>query len=166
MKILVKLGIFVVWLIAGFNSAVAQQFGTSVPMTDKGVATYYVAGEIAGYGTVEFMVDTGSGYMTINEQTLFALLERGQAEYVSLLEAVLADGKHTQVPVYTLSGINIGGQCWVNNVEAAVFPGNTRQILGLSALKTVSPFIFSFDPPELILSHCGGMQQTKLQFEQ
>ena len=167
MKLSVKLGIFFSVLIAGLSSSAgAEQFETKVPMRDKGVATYYVSGEIDGYGTVEFMVDTGSGYMTINEQTLLALLERNQAVYVRLLEAVLADGKRTQVPVYTLSRINIGGQCWVHNVEAAVFPGKTRQILGLSALKTVSPFIFSFDPPELILSHCGAVQQTKLELEQ
>lgn len=163
MKNLMQWGILGVCLIAGLDSALAQQFDTSVPMKDKGVATYYVAGEIAGHGTAEFMVDTGSGYMTINEQTLISLLERGEAEYVKLLEAVLADGQRTQVPVYSLSAVNIGGQCWVNNVEAAVFPGETRQILGLSALKTVSPFIFSFDPPELILSHCGTAHQTSHQ---
>lgn len=163
MKRLMQAGVFVVCSISGFNSALAKQFDTSVPMTDKGIATYYVAGEIAGYGTAEFMVDTGSGYMTINEQTLMSLLARGEAEYVKLLEAVLADGQRTQVPVYSLSAVNIGGQCWVNNVEAAVFPGETRQILGLSALKTVSPFIFSFDPPELILSHCGTVHQTSNQ---
>lgn len=153
----------VVGMIAGSCTVLAKQFDTSVPMTDKGIATYYVAGEIPGSGTAEFMVDTGSGYMTINEQTLISLLKRGEAEYLRLMDAVLADGQRTQVPVYSLSAVNIGGQCWVSNVEAAVFPGETRQILGLSALKTVSPFIFSFDPPELILSHCGTTHQTRSQ---
>jgi hypothetical protein len=42
-------------------------------------------------------------------------------------------------------------------VEAAVFPGKTRQILGLSALKKAAPFIFSMDPPNLVLSNCTGV---------
>jgi predicted aspartyl protease len=138
------------------TSVSAQQFQTTVPMRDRGAATYYVPSEITGVGAVELMVDTGSGYMTINQQTLTTLLNRGEALYVRQLEAMLADGKRTVVPVYSLSAINIGGNCWLKNVEAAVFPGKTRQILGLSALKKASPFIFSFDPPQLVLSYCTG----------
>ena len=33
-----------------------------------------------------------------------------------------------------------------------MFPGKTRQILGLSALRQAAPFIFSLNPPELVLS--------------
>jgi hypothetical protein len=51
--------------------------------------------------------------------------------------------------------MSIGGQCDLKNIEVAVFPGKTRQILGLSALRQASPFIFSINPPELILSNCS-----------
>ena len=52
--------------------------------------------------------------------------------------------------------MNIGGQCPLEDIEVAVFPGNTRQILGLSTLRQASPFIFSMDPPQLVLSNCIG----------
>jgi len=58
------------------------------------------------------------------------------------------------VPVYVIRSLTIGENCRLRNVEAAVFPGATRQILGLSALKKAAPFTFSFDPPHLTLSNC------------
>lgn len=138
------------------DSALAQRFGTAVPMSARDAATYYVRGEISGIGGVDFMVDTGSGYTTINEETLRVLLLREQARYVNNLEAVLADGQRLQVPVYSLRSVTIGDRCTIENVEAAVLPGKTRLILGLSALRKAGPIIFSFDPPELVLSDCAA----------
>jgi hypothetical protein len=65
-----------------------------------------------------------------------------------------------RVQVYRLSAINIGGQCWLRDVDAAVFPGKTRQILGLSALRKTSPFMFSMEPPELSLSNCKASLES------
>jgi predicted aspartyl protease len=101
------------------------------------------------------MVDTGSGYLTINEGTLQALKRKDKARYVRKLQGVLANGSEMVVPVYTIGSVNIGGNCWLHDVEAAVFPGDARQILGLSALRKAAPFIFSVDPPSLVLSHCA-----------
>lgn len=122
-------------------------------MHDKGLATYYVHAQVADLGVSEFMVDTGSGYLTINEQTLSALQERRQAQYVKELRAVLANGTEMVIPVYAIGQLRIG-DCTIRNVEAAVFPARTRQILGLSALNKAAPFTFSVDPPELVLSNC------------
>ena len=44
----------------------------------------------------------------------------------------------------------------LDEVEAAVFAGTTRQILGLSGLRKVAPFVVSVDPPSLVLSNCGS----------
>jgi len=138
----------------GSNIASVSKSVTSVAMKSHGAATYYVEGEILGAGPVDMMVDTGSGYSTINEHTLSILKKNGKASYKKDLIGILANGKKMQVEVYTLSAINIGGSCWLRNVDAAVFPGKTRQILGLSALGKTSPFTFSMDPPELLLSNC------------
>lgn len=51
-------------------SAIAGQFGTTVEMEAKNGATFYVPGLITGLGAVDWMVETGSGYMTINEEIL------------------------------------------------------------------------------------------------
>lgn len=136
------------------GTASAAEFDSDIPMRDKGAATYYVGGEIHGVGPVDFMVDTGSGFMTINEETLALLMRSGDATYSRDLTGILADGTTKRVPVYRLTQIRIGEACTLRDVEAAVFPGKTRQILGLSALRQAAPFIFSMNPPKLVLSHC------------
>jgi predicted aspartyl protease len=151
---------FVAMFLAIALPAAGGQFDTSVPMRDKGASTYYVNGQLEGVGQVEFMVDTGSGYLTINEETLEVLKRENRARYVKELRGVLANGSKMIVPVYSVSGINIGGGCWLRNVEAAVFPGRTRMILGLSALTKAAPFIFSVNPPQLKLSNCSAMPTT------
>ena len=146
------------WLAAGLalvsNPAPGGDLNVTVPMHDKGKSTYYVNAQIADLGASEFMVDTGSGYLTINEQTLIALQARKQAKYLKELRAILANGTEFVIPVYTIDRLRIG-RCTLRDVEAAVFPGRTRQILGLSALNKAAPFTFSIDPPELILSNCA-----------
>lgn len=132
----------------------SAQFGTSVPMNKKGTATYYVPVEFDGVAGNELMVDTGSDYVTINEATLDALKERGKVDYVKQVGGTMADGTDVIVPIYRIANLNIGCCCIVHDVEAAVFTGTERQILGLSALKKVAPFALSVDPAHLILSDC------------
>lgn len=135
-------------------SAYAGQFGTTIEMQAKNGTTYYVSGLITGLGAIDWMVDTGSGYMTINEEILASLKVNGQARFVRQLRGRLADGSELEVPVYSIDAISIGDACWLRDVEVAVFPGNTRPILGLNVLQRTAPFIFSFEPPQLMLSHC------------
>jgi hypothetical protein len=90
----------------------------------------------------------------------------GEAQYLRELTGILANGTEMQVPVYRLSAVRIGEKCLLQDVEAAVFPGDTRQILGLSALQKAAPFIFSTQPPKLQLSHCHpGNSKTDNQTE-
>ena len=145
-----------VGLLAAWGQSFAADFDTSIVMQSRGASTYYVPGEIQGVGPVDLMVDTGSGYTTINEETLALLEQDGRAKYVKDLVGILANGSRMVVKVYRISALNIGGECWLKDVEAAVFPGRTRHILGLSALTKASPFIFSVNPPKLVLSNCVG----------
>lgn len=134
--------------------APAGDFDTTVDMRANSATTFYVEGQIAGLGNVDLMVDTGSGYMTINEEMLARLEQAGRVRYVKELRGRLANGSELIVPVYAIEAVSIGGGCWLRNVEAAVFPGATRAILGLNALQRAAPFIFSFEPPRLTLSNC------------
>ena len=153
----ILINLFALSLVLFTGSASSKDFTTRVAMLEKSAETFYVPGEIPGYGSVELMVDTGSGYMTINEQTLEVLKRESRVRFIKQLEAVLADGSLLIVPVYSIGYMSIGQECWIENVEAAVFPGESRLILGLSALRKTSPFIFSVDPPALLLSRCGRM---------
>ena len=129
---------------------------THIPMRERVSATFYVPANIAGAGDTELLVDTGSAYVTISETTLAALKRAGTARYIKNLSGVMADGTERVVPIYAVSGLNIGGRCTLGEVEAAVFAGATRQILGLSGLRKVAPFVVSMDPPSLALSNCGS----------
>jgi hypothetical protein len=128
--------------------------GTHVPLHSVGTATYYVVGDIEGYGSTQLLIDTGSSYSTISEETLDILVDKGTAKYLKTLQGTLANGKVITVPIYLVSGINIGGNCFIHEIEVAIFSAKIRPVLGLSALRKVAPFVFSLNPPNLALSHC------------
>lgn len=132
----------------------AGQTSVTVPIHTKGASTFYIKGQLGNLASADFMVDTGSGYLVINQQSLQQLKKQGQASYVKEIRGILANGKKFVVPVWRVSSFTIADQCVLHNVEAAVFPGKTRQILGLTALEKAAPFVFSFEPPQIILSHC------------
>jgi len=137
------------------HSAAVAQPAHVIPMTEKSAETFYIQGAIQGLGNVEFLVDTGSSYVTINEHTLAMLKQQGEASYVKDLTGILANGQRKRVSVYRIGTIQLGGKCELYNVEAAVFPGRTRHILGLSGLRKAGAFTFSFEPPQLMLAECA-----------
>jgi predicted aspartyl protease len=136
------------------SAAWGEQILTGVPMHQKSAQTFYVEGRIGDLAPDEFMVDTGSSYTMINEHTLEQLLVSEMADYVRDLTGVLANGDELLVPVYRVTSLRVGESCHLSDIEVAVFPGRTRQILGLSTLRRASPFLFSMEPPELRLSNC------------
>ncbi|KPJ90781.1 MAG: hypothetical protein AMJ53_12940 [Gammaproteobacteria bacterium SG8_11] len=135
-------------------SVAAAEFSAVVPIHDKGAQTFYVKGQLGSLDATEFMLDTGSGYLVINQESLAQLKESSQANYVKDIRGILANGDEFVVPVWKIASMTINEQCVLRDVEAAVFPGKTRQILGLTALKKAAPFIVSFDPPQIVFSHC------------
>ncbi len=142
------------FIVAGIPVALALPPSHVVPMVEKSAKTFYIAGEITGLGAVDFLVDTGSSYNTIDENSLVALQQQGRVSFVKHLMGTLANGDRTRVAVYRIDAIRLGDDCELRDIEAAVFPGHTRHILGLSGLRKVGNFTFSFDPPQLTLSSC------------
>jgi predicted aspartyl protease len=132
---------------------VAEQFDARIPMSIGSAATYYVQARFGALDATDFLVDTGSGFLTINRSTVDALVQQGLASFKRDLPGVLADGTEVKVPVYQISQFSIG-PCQLRDVEAVVFPATNRQIVGLNVLNRSAPFIFSVNPPELVLSHC------------
>jgi len=129
--------------------------GTLVPLKPRSdLDTFYVSVGVAGDQAEDYLVDTGAGYMTITSATLARLQQAGEAIRVGELDGRMADGTVLRVPVYRLAEITVGQSCRLRNVEAAVLPGASRKLFGLSALRKASPFQFSIDPPMLTLSNC------------
>ena len=147
-----------VWLIGLLvcSSAFADSTTQQISLKTIGTNTYYVDGHIEGSGDSSFLVDTGSGYSTISETTLAQLKQSGHAEYVKRLEGVLANGATMIVPVYRITQVVLAEKCVIRDVEVAVFPEGTRQILGLSVLSKLMPVTFALNPPTLTLSNCMG----------
>lgn len=157
--------LFTLAALAGISTAHGARFDQEIPVRIAPTSTYYVGGYMEGFGETDFMIDTGSSYTTINEVSLKALQNGGKATYVRELTGSLADGSKVTVPIYRITSLNIGGGCQLNNIEAAVFPGKTRHILGLNALNKAAPFAFTVEPPSLLLSHCDVELQRTAQTE-
>jgi clan AA aspartic protease (TIGR02281 family) len=131
---------------------------TPVALQKRDAGTFYVAGAIEGYGELEMLVDTGSSLLVINEKILAVLEAEGAAEFSYDLRGVMADGSQRVIPIYRLAGLRIGEDCWIHDVDAAVFPSSSRPILGMNILAKLSPFTFSAEPPQLALNSCQAMR--------
>lgn len=143
-----------VLLVAGIlGSSRTEDFSTRIPARTKGTATYYVLGHVHGYGHAEFLVDTGATYLGLNAGIIQALKKRGEATHIKDIAGVLADGSWVKISIYRIPALTLGG-CTLSDIEAAIFPGDRRNILGLNALVRAAPFGLSVDPPQLLLSNC------------
>lgn len=136
-------------------SSVSGWFATRIPITNRGASTFYIEGHIEGLGSASLLVDTGSGYTAMDQESISKLVNHGRARYVRKLRGVMADGSKKIMPVYRIHGIRLGQVCFVGDIEVAVFPRKTRMILGLNALRKLAPFAFALEgEPQLMLSNC------------
>ena len=140
--------------VSATSTTVSEDNGISIPLTSRGTSTFYITAQLGDTKPNRFMVDTGSGYTTINEDSLALLKEKGQAIFVKNIGGILADGSERIVPIWRVNSIALNDACILNNVEVAVFPGKTRQLLGVSALKKAGSVTLTFDPPMLTLKAC------------
>lgn len=133
----------------------------SVALTRHDAGTFYVAGRLQGYGDLTMLLDTGSSFLVINESILNVLMEAGNASYLRQLDGRMADGSRRIIPVYQVSSLRLGADCWVHDVEAAVFPAEARPILGMNILARLAPFTFTADPaPALAVNRCASALTT------
>jgi len=147
------------WLAIIFAVVSTHGFAQEAPRTEvalqsQGSQTFYIDSMIHGAGEARLLVDTGSGYSVINQETLEALQEQGHATFIKNLKGVMANGATEIVSLYTISAITLGENCVIRDVKAAVIPNSSRQILGISTLLKAAPFEFSMSPPILRLSGC------------
>lgn len=131
------------------NSA---EYQSSVPMSEKDTATFYVTAMIYGQ-MVDLLVDTGAGYSTLHKGIIDKLKKQGHARRTGEIEAILANGESCILPIYHIAALTLG-DCLIENIEVAETPENTHNLLGLSVLRKTAPFVFSLEPAELKLSHC------------
>lgn len=142
--------VFSARVVAGPDVWVAED----VSLSKRDTGTFYLAGEIRGYGGLQFLLDTGSSYTVIGDAILKALLATGDAKLSRKVQGTMADGRPKVVPLYRIAAMRLGERCWVHGVEAAVLTEGTRAILGMDVLSRLAPFTFTAEPPQLALSRC------------
>jgi len=137
-----------------YAHAQAEQ-AQSMPLVESAAKTLYVDAAIDTLNSTKFMLDTGSGYTTINQKTYDALKNAQRIHFVKKIVGLLADGSQRSVNIWRVKSITLNGSCKLHNIEVAVLAGTSRQILGLTALRKAAPFTISLDPPSLSLSNCS-----------
>jgi len=120
---------------------------------------FYVA---AVFGPVhtDMLLDTGSGYVSLTPAT-FRRINRsatGEARpaFKRKITGVMANGRATSVPVYQLPQLQLG-DCVLENIEAVVFPGADRNILGLNALSRLQPLTLDLDGGRMVGGGCRAL---------
>ena len=148
-------------LALGCRPALAAAQSVTVSLEKQTAGTFYLDGAIEGYGELAMLVDTGSSYMVISEKILARLKAAGQAKFSRELEGMMADGSRRVVPMYRIASLRLGQGCWLEDIEAAVFPGDSRPILGMNVLARLAPFTFSAEPPQLALNRCEALSPAE-----
>jgi hypothetical protein len=81
----------------------------TVEMQTDSASNFYVTSVIGRVGHKLLLVDTGSGYSTISQNTLKVLQNSGEAVFLRGMQGIMADGSRQSVSVYRIAGLNIGG---------------------------------------------------------
>ncbi len=136
------------------SAAGAELFGESVPMQQRASGNYYVAGTLTGGVQTDFLVDTGSGYVSLAPAVFERLRAAPGTVFLRDIIGSMANGHTLKVPVYRIGTLELSPHCVLHDVEVTVMPGSTRNILGLSALRRVAPFALDLEPARLMLSGC------------
>lgn len=134
--------------------AAADRFSYSADMHRVDSGNYYVHGSFGPGAETDLLVDTGSGYVALTRSTFSRIKDLPGVTYLREIAGSMANGKTLNVPVYRVASLKVGASCVLTDVEVAVMPGGTRDILGLSALRKAEPFAMQLEPPVLYLSSC------------
>jgi predicted aspartyl protease len=137
------------------GAASAERFGHAAPLERKPSGNYYLDVSLAPGMSEEFLVDTGSGYVVLTKATFDAVRDLPGTRHLRDITGRMANGKSARARIYHLARLELAGNCVLEDVEVAVIPGSTRNILGLSALRRVAPFAMELSPPKLLYSACA-----------
>lgn len=131
MAALIGLGVFSIH--AGATTS------TNIKLKQALSGTYYVKSQVTENGPVDFLIDTGSSYTILDELVIEELMTKGLAHYKRDITGTMADGSQKTARVYLVKQFLIG-DCHIKNVEVVAFEPKATFVLGINALKQLSPF--------------------------
>ena len=123
--------------------------GTDLPMTISQAGTWYVEGVLDEKVNTAFLLDTGSGYVSLSEKTFRKIRDESSTQFRRHIRAAMANGKIISVPVYSVAKLTLGANCTLTDVEVTVLASSDRDILGLNAITAMQPLTIQLDPPAL-----------------
>lgn len=154
----VLLFIVVVSIIA-FPCCAAGSFPIKLGLKKSSANTLYVDAILSKAVATEFMIDTGSSVVVINQKTFQQLLDSGSDIIeTTQMGARLASGRIRLVKQYRIASLSLGENCTFTNVEVAVM-NKSNNILGMSLLSATAPFAIYARPAQLALSQCSGQAE-------
>lgn len=136
-------------------TATAEDFEYRVPLTRATSGNLYVEGVMNDSVSSSFLVDTGSGLVTINRNLFDELKKNSRMEKVGRMAARMANGRLQAVDLYRVERFRLGKHCELGSVDVAVMSQDGGNILGLNVLARAAPFAMHVSPPSLALSACG-----------
>jgi clan AA aspartic protease (TIGR02281 family) len=107
-------------------------------MKSKDVGTYYVDASVEDQ-QVSMLVDTGAAY-TVLQKDIVDHLHLKPTRHIT---ALFADGRHERVNLYVMPVLSVSS-CEIKDVEF-ISMSSQINILGLSALKKMSPLTIELD---------------------
>lgn len=128
----------------------------SVALRSNDVGTLHLHGQLGTNHHVEFLLDTGSAYVVLSETTRRELERAGMLTPLRHLRALMANNASVRAQLFRVSELTLSSGCVLRNFEAVALPGAHKNILGLSALRSVAPFTIHLAPARLELS-CSAM---------
>jgi len=111
---------------------------SQIDLAESNSGGYYVHAIIDTTET-DMLLDTGSKYVVISKNTFNHIKEVHDMIPVRKITGINANGSTGSYQVYKVNDLTIG-DCELHNIEVVYMPRSTRDILGLSVLKSISPF--------------------------
>lgn len=121
------------------------------PLSRHSGGTLYVDITLKQGISAPFLVDTGSGLVTLNKKTFDELNRINALAPVGEVAARMANGRIHAIKQYRLESLRIGNRCELGPIDVAVMP-NGSNILSINALLRAAPMTLSVDT--LTLSGC------------
>ncbi len=127
----------------------------SVALASNDVGTLHVDATLGAAVDTHFLLDTGSAYVVLTDETRRRLAGEGALTPVRQLRAVMANNSTARAQVYRVNAMRLATGCIVRDFEAVALPGARKDILGLSALRAVAPFTVHLEPLRMEV-HCAA----------
>ena len=137
-----------------FSSAPARADTAEIPMHEVRSGAFYIKGNLGGLVDTDLLLDTGSGYVSLSQQTFDLIRDDATTVFQRHITGIMANGRKESVPIYRIGELRLTSECILRNIEVAVFRSTSRDILGLNALMQIQPITLQLDPP-LMTATCS-----------